>query len=289
MAREKFAVVQALAGQCVCDPEHQRDIGAGADRVPYRADFRRQVVAQRADQVELGAARRRRPQPVAHDMPAHPADADIIVFERHAAERQQHFGVARHLVPADAVAGNRLLRRHHMRQDHARRAGAVAVDRADIAAGHVQKAVDLALRVVKAAGAGPAIGAAEHHARAMLAIDPAQFRGGDVERLVPRHRDEFAVAAAPAVRPGTALQPAAADRRPCDARLVRQRRRQVAEQLRRRRVARMRHDLDLVATAAHRKRPPMCTVRYGGNVVRQKGIHFLGLALSSADQVVAMR
>ena len=56
--------------------------------------------------------------------------------------------------------------------------------------------MQLVLRVVKAAGAGPAIRAAEHGARPMPVIDPAQFAGEPLEGIVPRHRHKFVAAAA---------------------------------------------------------------------------------------------
>ena len=42
---EEGTVVQPLADQGMRDAEHQRDIGAGADRVPHRLDRLRQIVA----------------------------------------------------------------------------------------------------------------------------------------------------------------------------------------------------------------------------------------------------
>src|SRR3546814_10006193 len=54
----------------------------------------------------------------------------------------------------------------------------------------VEEAVDVALRVVEAAGAGPAIGAAEDRLVAVLAADAVDLGGGDVQRLVPGNGDE---------------------------------------------------------------------------------------------------
>ena len=57
---EEGAVVPSLADQSMGDAQHQRDIGTGPDRMPDRPDFRRQIVAQRADQVEFDPAIARR-------------------------------------------------------------------------------------------------------------------------------------------------------------------------------------------------------------------------------------
>ena len=138
-AVEKGAVVPPLGDEGVRQPQHQCYIGAGADRVPDRLDPGRQVVAQRADQVEFGAAPARGLQIAAGDVLAGAAAADIVVFERHAAKGQHQRALADQFGPADIVAGDRPLRADHMGQDHRRRTRAVAVDRADIAAGRFRK------------------------------------------------------------------------------------------------------------------------------------------------------
>ena len=229
IAVEKAAVVAAFGHQRVGDPEHQRDVGSRADRVPHRVRFRRQVVAQRADQVEFDAAPARRAQIAAGDMATGSATADIVVFERHPAKGQHQGAFRDQFGPADIVAGDDPLRPDDVRQDHRRGTRTVAVDRTDITAGEVQKAVDLVLRIVKETGAGPAIGATEHAARPMLRVNPPQFRGGEIERLRPRHRHKRVAAALP-VRPRPMLEPAAPRHRPGDARAVRHRSRDVGEQ-----------------------------------------------------------
>ncbi len=251
-AVEEGAVVPPLGDQGVRQPQHQCDIGAGADRVPDRLDPGRQVVAQGRDQVEFRTAPARRLQIAAGDVLAGAAAADIVVFERHAAKGQHQRALADQFGPADIAAGDRPLRADDMRQDHRRRPRAVAVDRADIAAGQVQKAVELVLRVVKAAGAGPAVGAAEHRARPVRGVDPAQLRDDEVERLGPGNRHQF-VAPPPCVGARTPLQPAAPHHRPGDPRPMRYRGRDVAEQGGGIAIARMRHDLDAGLDAGSRE------------------------------------
>src|SRR4051812_32105645 len=80
----------------------------------------------------------------------------------------------------------------------------------------------LALGVMKASRAGPAVGAAEHGAGTADITNARQLVTQQVERLFPAHADEF-VAAAAVVRAGATLEPSAADRRLRDARLVTQR------------------------------------------------------------------
>ena len=119
------------------------------------------------------------------------------VLQRHAAEGQHDLGVLGHLVPGDVALGEVLVIAEDVRQEHRGGAGAVAVDRAHIAAERdVQEAVDLALGVVEAAGARPAIGAAEDRAGTVRVAHAAQLGAEQIERLVPRIGDEFVAAAA---------------------------------------------------------------------------------------------
>ena len=82
----------------------------------------------------------------------------------------------------------------------------IAAEGGDIAADGVQEAVQLALRVVEAAGL------AQPYEPPKIAALPCALRtrsisaGGDVERLVPGQRDEV-LAAAPAARPCLSSQP----------------------------------------------------------------------------------
>ena len=101
----------------------------------------------------------------------------------------------------------------------------------------------LALRVMKAACARPAIGAAEHGARAARVADAGKLVAEQVERLLPAHRDEF-VAAAAIVRTRAALEPAAANRWLGNARLVAQRAGEVVDDAVRIGIARIGPDLE---------------------------------------------
>ena len=97
---EEGAVVQPLAGQGMREPQHQCDIGAGADRMPDRLDPCRQIIAQRADQVKFDTARVRRGEAVAGDVLAGAAAADIVVFERHAAKGEDQRALRRPARPS---------------------------------------------------------------------------------------------------------------------------------------------------------------------------------------------
>jgi hypothetical protein len=108
-------------------------------------------------------------------------------------------------------------RRDDVRHQHPR-AQAVRVGMAHVAADAVEKAVHLALRVVETACAGPAIGAAENGAIAVLLAHACQFASHQVEGLVPLHLDKRILSAQVACRlrqvTAPCLQPAATDGRP---------------------------------------------------------------------------
>src|SRR5207248_5008711 len=127
------------------------------------------------------------------------------------------------------------------------------------------------LRIMKAPGARPAVGAAEHRTRSMRIVDAAQFRGGPVEGFVPRHRDEL-VATASRVRRRAALEPSAPDHRSRDACLVRHRGGNIAEERRGDRVARMRHDLEAAILDENRERAPMRAMRQAADLVHDPNL-----------------
>ena len=76
-------------------------------------------------------------------------------------------------------------------QDHLGGAVGVVVDRVRVAADAVEEAVHLALRVVEAAGAGPAVGPAVDRLVAVLVEDAAQLAGEQLDRLGPVDLDEL--------------------------------------------------------------------------------------------------
>src|SRR5262249_39708780 len=102
-----------------------------------------------------------------------------------------------------------------VRDDHRGRTGTVIGDLAHEAAEAVEEAIELALRVVEHARAGPARTGIDRFI-AVGALDPAEFRGDEVERLVPRHSDKWLDAAPRTVTPHAVLQPALAYHRPFD-------------------------------------------------------------------------
>ena len=88
--------------------------------------------------------------------------------------------------------------------------------------------MQLALRMVEAAGAGPAIGAAEDRSGPDIVAQPAQLAAQPIQHRLPAHRHEVVPAAA-VVRAGSAFQPAAADHGLRDPGAMAERRREVVD------------------------------------------------------------
>ena len=101
VAVEKCAVVQPLGHQRMREAEHQRDIGAGADRMP---DRRRSPPADRRAAGRSDGTRRRAGAPRASRAramcSARAAAADIVVLQRHAAKGEHQRAVARPARPS---------------------------------------------------------------------------------------------------------------------------------------------------------------------------------------------
>ena len=124
------------------------------------------------------------------------AGIDLRVLHRQPAERHEQLGVAREVLPFGVLEDELLERRGDAAQDDAARGHAVAVHAVGIAADRAQEPVQLALRMMEAPGARPAIGAGEDRAVAVRADHAAELAGGEVERLVPGQLDEGLLAAA---------------------------------------------------------------------------------------------
>ena len=143
-------------------------------------------------------------------------------------------------------------------------AGAVGVDRLDVAAHRdVQEAVDLALRVVKAARARPAVGAAEHRARAVIV--PHTRRSSAPSRSSAASHDIGTNSSRPrrSSGPRSAFEPAAAHHRLRDARAMAQGAGEILDDAVRigSRIIRMRPNFEFVALPARRKHAPMGGMR----------------------------
>ena len=232
VAAEERSVAEPLVDQGVGEAEHDGDVRARHDRQPLGADELGHVVADRAHQHELRAARLRRPEVVPQGMPARAAGAHHRVLQRDAAEADEQLGVALDQRPRGGPVEEAPHVAHDVGHDHGQGAVAVAVLAADEAAEAIEEAMELALRVVEAARAGPAVRAAVDALAAVGVVDAAELARQELDRRRPAHRHERLGAPA-TVRSRPAVEPSGPDHGPVDARPVPQAPGNVAEERRR--------------------------------------------------------
>ena len=237
--------MEAFGDEHPAQRQHQRDVGAGPQRQPAGGEPGRQVGAVRARQHHVTAPPHHLGEMAHRAVLGDPARRHREVLRRDAPEAHEQLGVRGDQRPRGELAQQVGPTAEDPREHHLGRADAVGVQRADVPAEAVQEAVHLALGVVEAPGAGPAVRAAEHRLRARAAVDAGELGGEPVEHLVPAHSDER-VCASGHIRPGAALQPPAAHHRLGDPQRVSQRTDEVAEERGRGGVQRVRpHGRDL--------------------------------------------
>ena len=210
--------MQPLLVQRVGQSEQERSVGIGPHRQPLRIEEVRRVLLEGTHVDEVDAVVPAALEPAPRDVASDPARVDLCVLQRDPAEHHHQLRVLRdHRPRGHGVQHVEELETEHVRHDHLGRGGAVAVHRVGVAAEHLQEAVDLTLGVVKAPGAGPAVGAREDRLVAVQRLDPAELARREVEGLLPADGDEWLVTPAAAVLLRAALEPALAHRRLHDA------------------------------------------------------------------------
>ncbi len=200
MLRQENRVVQAFLVERAGQRQDQRRVGVGANGYPLHRTAGVDIVADRADVDELHTGFVEPAQGLRHDVFADAARADLRIFCGHAAEADKQRGVLFEHAPAGVQRVHFIHGRHDVRHQHARRAQAVGVGMPHITAHGIEEAVHLALRVVKAPGAGPAVGTTEDRRVAVRLAHALQFTGNQVQRFVPRYLYELFLAAQPALR-----------------------------------------------------------------------------------------
>ena len=190
VAVEEFAIDEAVADQRMRNAEHQRDVGIGPQSDPFGLGIAHGVVADRADRDELRARRLRGVQRLPEDMARYAAGTHLRILLRQPAEHDDQPGMGGDHRQARVLRDEAALVADDMRKDRVGGGVAVVLHRADIAADRIQETVDLALRVMKASSARPAVGPAIDRAIAARLPHPCEFRRRDVERFVPVDLDE---------------------------------------------------------------------------------------------------
>ena len=205
---QECLVVEALVKQRVGQTQHQRGVGVGAWRQPFRLEEIRGVVPYGADVHELDAVLLAAFEPAACGMLAQAAGADLSVLQRESPETDHKLRMpGDHRPRGGAAADGSPAVSKDMGDDDFPRRKAVGVDGPDIAAQLIQEAVQLTLGVVETTGGGPAVGSPENsRVPEGLPYSP-QLAGDQVKRLVPAYGNEGFRTAAPAMMSGSSLQP----------------------------------------------------------------------------------
>ncbi len=244
--------------------QHQGGIAARNDGHP--CGFSRRIATLWPDVDQFHAVLAELAEPVGRLMAGDTAHADLRVLWIDAAEHDQQFCMLGNHWPAVLFAPRHLEEVHakDMRDDRLRSTGAVARIRRGVAADAVQEAMDLAERVMKPAGAGPAIRATKNGTVAVRRAHAIEFLGCDVECLVPRQLNEVVGAALVPCPVSPALQPAPTERGARDAGAMLHRRRHGMRNRRWCRVGLERRDIDdAVVFRRDGERPPMARGDFG--------------------------
>ena len=209
-AVEELAVIKLLDEQRVAERQDHGGVGVGSDRQPFDVAAVVEVFAGRRHVDEAHTRFAHRIESCLHMVQRGAAGVDLGVLARHAAEGDEELAILCQHVPA-GVHGHQLFhRRHDVRHQHARRPQAVGILVADVAADRIQEAMDLALGMMKSAGARPAVRAAEDRAVGMLRLYTRELLRDQIERLAPRQFDERVLATALGMAAGAMLEPALA-------------------------------------------------------------------------------
>ena len=203
--------MKPLAVQRMGQAEHDGDIGVRSAGPPVRLHEVSHVFLERRDVHELRVRPDKPLELIRGGVSAKATVRDLGVLEGDAAETHHQFRF-----PGDVGNSGRL---HHqtveghaedVRNDHFGSASGVGGAGVNEPADQVQETLELPLGVVKAASAGPAVGAAEDRFIAASVDGPLERFSGQVKRGVPLDPHEGFAAAAGATGLPASLQPASA-------------------------------------------------------------------------------
>ena len=168
--------------------QQQRSIRAGADRGPFRARPIRHIRPRRRylDEAQPGFGGGAQIHLIA--MLPRPARGDIAIANGQTAKAKHDLGIACDRRPIRDLAEQHFIRAQNMRQQRLRRRIGIGIHLARIAAAKPQKALQLAARMMKPPGRGPAIGPAHDGFRPEIRAHTAGFFRDKPHRLVPGYR-----------------------------------------------------------------------------------------------------
>src|SRR4029453_5977805 len=148
-------------------------------------------------------------------MPTYAPHIDLGILGRHAPEQHHQLGVFGNSRPGGHGTSHRVHGADDVWNDHRRRTKTIIGDLADKAAKTVQKAIELGWGIVKHASAGPARTGIDRFITVGF-LHPPEFRGDEVECIVPRHGDAGSDTKPRPVAPHAMFQPALAHHGLCN-------------------------------------------------------------------------
>ena len=188
-AVQEIAIVQVLRRQDKRQGKHDCHVGSRNRCDPLAVAI--DVVAQRTEGDDLSAAGTKCVERPARRMIARTTGIDAGVLDRHSPERDEKIGVLGDDVPRRGAREQLPVCSDHTRHDDTGGTERVAVDRLGVSTQLIQKSVNLALRVMESAGAGPAVRAAEDRVVSVRVDHATQFTREEFGQFVPGDRDEF--------------------------------------------------------------------------------------------------
>gem|GEM_PF-5991995 len=118
------------------------------------------------------------------------AAVDLGIAQRQSADGDKQLTLPRQLGKMGMLTVQRAQRPENMRQNALARGAAIGIGAGGVPAKALEKPVQLALRMVKASSAGPAVGAAVNRLIAAARLDRSQLASQQVQRHLPTDFDK---------------------------------------------------------------------------------------------------
>ncbi len=190
MAGNKRLVVERLSDQHIAQGQQQCGIGARPNGQPLGFGHRAEVIAHRTDIDKPGAVGLHLIQPVLEHMVIGATAVDLGIAQRQSADGDKQLTLPGQLGKMGMLPVQRAQRPENMRQNTLARGAAIGIGAGGVPAKALEKPVQLALRMVKASSAGPAVGAAVDRLIAAARLDRAQLARQQVQGHLPADFDK---------------------------------------------------------------------------------------------------
>ncbi len=176
-----------LGNQHLTHRQQQRGITTGLDRQPFCIVDSGQIVAHRANVNKTAAVGTQGLQPVVQGMIVGSAAINLGITQRQAADGNEQFTVCSQYRPVGVLTLKIVEIAENMRQNAFSGGDTVGIGTGGIAAKQIEEAMQLALRMMEAPGARPAVGTAIDRLITVGIFYPPQLTGHQRQRLLPTH------------------------------------------------------------------------------------------------------